>query len=104
LSSLDATARQTLVPTILRLAGQEQDQDIRAAAQHAIASFFAPAAYSRAEIDQIQKMCECSSARPTSYPRQPDGRIQFTTRLAANGCTFLKIEPEDARATDGEPR
>jgi hypothetical protein len=100
LSSLDATARQTLVPTILRLAGQEQDQDIRAAAQKALASFFAPAAYSRAEIEQIQKTCEYHSTEPTTRLRQPDGRIKLTIRLAGNGCTFLRIAPDAVQRLD----
>jgi hypothetical protein len=100
LSRLDAAARQTLVPTILKLAGQEQDQDILAAAQKALASFFAPAAYSRAEIDQIQKICKYTSSRPTSYPRQPDGRIKLMIRLAGNGCTFLRIEPDAVQRLD----
>jgi hypothetical protein len=91
---LDTAARQTLVPTILKLAGQEQDQVIRAAAQKALASFFAPAAYSRAEIEQIQTMCEYHSTEPTTRPRQPDGRIKLTIRLAGNGCTFLRIAPD----------
>ncbi len=102
LSDVDVSARQTLVPTILKLAGQEQDQVVRAAAQKALASFFAPAAYSRAEIDQIRKMCECHSSKMESRPRQADGRIQLTTRLAGNGCTFLTIAPDERREQDEE--
>jgi hypothetical protein len=99
LSKLDRAARQALAPTILKLAGQDQDQDVRAAAQKALESFFSPAAYSRAESDQIQKMCECRSTT-TSLPRQPDGRIRLTTNLAGNGCTFLKIVRDGRREQD----
>ena len=92
LSKLDSSARQALVPAILKLAGQDQDLELQAAAKKAIESFFAPAAYSRSEIEQIQKMCECHSSIPKSYPRAPDGRIQLAITLAGNGCAFLQIE------------
>ena len=97
LSKLDRPARQALVPTILKLAGQDKDLELRAAAKKAIESFFAPAAYSRSEIEQIQKMCECHSSNLKSFPRRPDGRIQLTTSLAGNGCAFLKIEFAERR-------
>ena len=100
LSKLDAAARQTLVPYVLKLAGQEQDQEVRAAAQKAVKTAFAPAAYSRNEIDQIQKMCECNSTKTESRPNQVDRRIQVTARAAGNGCTFLKIEADKRSEQD----
>jgi hypothetical protein len=100
LSKLDTAMRQTLVPAVLKLAGQEQDQEIRVAAQQAVKSAFAPAAFSRIEIDRIQKMRECHSTKTESRPSQPDGRIQVTAHLAGNGCTFLKIEANEPREQD----
>jgi hypothetical protein len=101
LSSLDTSARQALVPVILKLAGQDKDLDLRAAAKKALESFFAPASYSRAELDQIIKKCTLIAGATTLHRRRPDGRLQLATRLAVNGCAFLTIEP-DKRREQGE--
>jgi hypothetical protein len=55
---------------------------------------FAPTAYSKAEVQQIQKLCECHSSASTVRPTDPDGQLRLTTRLPVNGCVFLKFEPD----------
>lgn len=80
LSRLEPTSRQALAVTILKLAGQDQDEDVRAAAKKALESLLAPSAYSRAEIDQIRKMCECNRAETKSLPHSLMGG--FSSRVA----------------------
>ena len=92
-------SRRSLVPALLKLAGQEQDLKVRAAAKKALESFFAPAAFSHATIEQIQKACECQASATPMQTRRPDGRVQLTTRVAGNGCTFLTIQPKKGDAT-----
>jgi hypothetical protein len=96
-AELDPSARKSLLPAILRLAAQEQDLDLRAMAQKALESAFAPVAYSATEVTRIQQMCEQHSSRTTSRPREPDGRIRINARLAVNACTFLRIERDPPR-------
>jgi hypothetical protein len=84
---------------ILKLAGQEQDPDIKALASEALKTLFAPTAYSRAEVEQIQKLCECHLASSLGQPTV-DGRLRLTARVGGNGCVFLKVEPSDR---NGEP-
>jgi hypothetical protein len=81
----------------LKLAGQEKDPEVRAAAKQAIDRFFAPVAYSRTDIGEIQNMCACRSSTKELLTRGPAARIQLTTSLAGNGCTFVKIEPLESR-------
>ena len=89
---LDPSGRQAAAGAILKLAGQEQDTAIRDLAKDVIKSLFAPMAYARAEIEQIQKMCECHPSGTATVARDADGRFRVSTRLAANGCAFLTIE------------
>jgi hypothetical protein len=103
LSKVDAVSRRSLVPALFKLAGQEQDLEVRAVAKKALEGFFAPAAYSRADIEEIQKACECHATTSKSPARRPDGRVQITTRVAGNGCTFLTIEPDQAARAGRKP-
>jgi hypothetical protein len=93
LAKVDVASRRLLVPALLKLAGQEQDIEVRAAAKKAIESLFGPAAYSRADVDAIQKMCECRSSTTELPAPGHGGRISLTAHVAGNGCTFLTIEP-----------
>ena len=92
------------MPAVLKLAGQEHDQETRAAAQKAIKSFFAPSAYPRDEIDRVQKLCELGSTVATHHPRLPDGQIQIKATLAVNGCAFFRVEPDSGGGRDEDAR
>jgi Glycosyl hydrolases family 39 len=94
---LDAAGRRLTVPAILKLAGQEQDRVVRELAKDAVKTLFAPTAYTRAEIEQIQKLCECRPTGTAALVREGDGRVRLRTRVAGNGCVFLKIESEKGR-------
>ena len=48
----------------------------------------------RAEVEQIQKLCECHSTSAVVQPTRARATSKLTTRVAGNGCVFLKIEPE----------
>jgi hypothetical protein len=110
LQKLDSAGRQAVLPVILKLAGPEQDLDIQERASDALKTLFAPTAYSRAEVEQIQKLCEChrvdvsaaggldpksKATGRTEAESGADGRLRVTTHLAGNGCVFLKIEPKE---------
>ena len=95
---LNAAERRLTVPAILKLAGQEQDRVVRELAKDAVKTLFAPTAYTRAEIEQIQKLCECRPTGTAALVREGDGRVRLRTRVAGNGCAFLKVESEKGRA------
>jgi hypothetical protein len=94
---LDSASRQTLAATLFKLAGQNQNPLVHDAAQKALKSAFEPVAYAPAEIEQIKKMCQVRPIGTPSPVRTVEGRIQLTTRLTGNGCTFLVIEPASRR-------
>jgi hypothetical protein len=50
-------------------------------------------AYSRAEVAEIRRLCECRPTGTSTPRREPDGRLRLTIELAGNGCTFLVIGP-----------
>jgi hypothetical protein len=54
---------------------------------------FAPAAYSRAEVEDVQRLCECRPTGTATHQREPDGRLRLVVQMAGNGCTFLVIGP-----------
>ncbi len=95
---LGAAGRQAIAPAILKLAGQETDQVVRDLAKETLRAAFAPMAYSRAEVEEIAKLCECHSTGTGVRAREADGGVRVETRLAGNGCVFLRIEPENGRA------
>jgi hypothetical protein len=109
-SKLDAAGRQAVLPVILKLAGPEQNPDIQKRASDALKTLFAPTAYSRAEVEQIQKLCEChrsdisaaggfdpksKATGKTQAKSGADGRVRVNARLAGNGCVILRIEPKE---------
>ncbi len=98
---LGSEARQSVLPIILKLAGQVQDKEAHELANAAIKTLFAPIAYSPAEVQQVQKLSECHSTSTVAEP-VPHGRLKVTTRVAGNGCVFLKIEPETGRKPTGK--
>ena len=100
LHTLDAAARQAAVPALLKLAGQTQDQAVRDLANDVIKTVFAPKAYSRPEIEAIQKQCECRSMGTARVAGQTDGRVLIATRVAGNGCVFLKIVADQVHEPD----
>ena len=58
---LDAAGRQAVAPAILKLAGEDTDQVVREIAKETLKAAFTPMAYSRAEVEEIAKLCECHS-------------------------------------------
>jgi hypothetical protein len=96
LKTLGAAALPAL-PAIRKLAEQTKDEGVREAAQAALLSLFAVPAYSRAEVEDIRKRAECHPTGSASRPRQADGRLLLTARVAGNGLNILVIEPDSAR-------
>ena len=97
MKKVDASGRQATVLAILKLAGKEQDQALRELAKDAVKTLFAPTAYTRAEIEQIQKLSECRATGTDIREREADGQALLKTRVAGNGCVFLKFESEKVR-------
>jgi hypothetical protein len=104
LHTLDETARLAAVPAVLKLVGHTEDQAMRDLANNVIKTVFAPKAYSRAEIEAIRKQCECHATRLVNVARGADGGVRITTRVAGNGCVFLKIEANDGHSPDDKSR
>ncbi len=94
IAKLASAARQTAAPAIMKLAAQAPDPSIRELARETLKSFFAPPAYSKADVEQIQKLCECRSTSSTVRAQEPSGRIRLAIRAAGNECVFLTIEPD----------
>ena len=61
---------------------------------------FAPAVYTRREVEQIQKLCESRRRAPAISTRDAEGRIHLTAHLAGNGCIFLMIGRAGAGRTE----
>jgi hypothetical protein len=84
---------QAVAPALMKLAGEAKDPSIREAAREVIRKALAPPAYSRAEVEEIRRACECRPTAATVRPRETGGRLRLSTKMAGNGCTFLIIEP-----------
>jgi hypothetical protein len=69
----------------------------RAAGRESAELFLALSAYSPAEVEEVQKVCECRPSEPAIRARASAGRLDLTTRVAGNGCVFLTIEPEEGQ-------
>jgi hypothetical protein len=93
LEQLGPSAVQAAAAVLMKLAGEAKDPSIREAARETIRKAFAPPAYPRAEVEEIQRLCECRPTGTSTPKREPDGRLRLTIKLAGNGCTFLVIEP-----------
>ena len=85
------------LPAIRTLAEKTKDDRVRTAAQAALVSIFAAPAYSRAEVEEIRKRAECHPTGSGSRPREADGRLRLTARVAGNGLNILVIEPDSGR-------
>jgi hypothetical protein len=82
---------QQALSAILRLAGQTADPKVREAAKGLLKNVMGPAAYPHAVVDAIRKLSECRATGTASHPREADGGLRLTVRVAANGCNFVVI-------------
>src|SRR5207237_954490 len=87
LKTLGGSALPAL-PAIRKLAEQTKDEAVRKDAQAVLQSIFAVPAYSRAEVEEIRQRAECHPTGSTSRPREADGRLRLTARVAGNGLNF----------------
>ena len=97
LRKLDTSTRQAALEVVFKLAGQAKDQGVRDAAADIIRSEFGPAAYPAAQVDEIRKVSERHPTGTSSHPRQADGRLRLTVRVAANGCNFVVIKRDESQ-------
>jgi hypothetical protein len=97
----DAPTRRAVLEAVFRLAGQAKDQRVRDAASAIVRSSFRPEAYPATTVEELRKQTECHPTGTSSRPRQPDGHLRITARVATNGCNFLVITP-DERQPQGE--
>jgi len=63
----------------------------------------APEVYPRAAIEQIRESSECRATATTTIPRQADGHLRLTVRIAGNGCNFLVIAPDQHEENRSQP-
>jgi hypothetical protein len=93
LEKLGPSMLQAAAPALMKLAGEAKDPQVREAAREVIRKALTPPAYSRAEVEEVRRTCECRPTDSAVRSREADGRLRLATRLAGNGCTFLIIEP-----------
>ncbi len=77
----------------MKLAGAAKDPSIRETARDVIRKALAPGAYSRADVEEVRRLCECRPTSTARHPREADGRLRLSVKLAGNGCTFLIVGP-----------
>ena len=92
LEKLGPSMLQAAAPALMKLVGEAKDPSIREAAREVIRKALAPPAYPRAEVEEVRRTCECRPSGTIMSPRETDGRLRLTTKMAGNGCTFLIIE------------
>jgi hypothetical protein len=102
LGKLDLAARQAALATVMKLAGEAKDEAIREAAHGVLRDAFAPAAYPRAAVEEVQRLTECRPTGTASHSRADNGPLKLTARVAGNGCNFLVIQREHDRTKAGE--
>jgi hypothetical protein len=93
LESLGPPSVQAAAPLLMKLAGEAKDPSIREAARETIRRALAPPAYPRAEVEEIQRLCECRFTAAATRERGADGHVPLTVRMAGNGCIFVIVEP-----------
>jgi hypothetical protein len=49
--------------------------------------------YSKAQLQEIQKACQCNPAIST-HPPDADGHLRFNVQLQGNGCDFVILKPK----------
>lgn len=85
------------VQPIMKLAEEAKDKDVRRAARKLVSRSFlgtgAPQAYTPDQVAQFKKLSECRPTGSATYPRQADGHLHVTARVAGNGLNILLIEP-----------
>ncbi len=91
--SLGSDAVQAAAPTLLKVIADTGNPALGEAARALIDKLLAPPAYSKAEVDEVRRLCECRPTTSESPQRDADGRLRLTIRVGGNGCTFLIIEP-----------
>jgi hypothetical protein len=96
LEELGPSAVQAAAAALMKLAGEAKDPSLREAARETIRKAFAPPAYTRAEVAEIQRLCECRPTGASTRERDTDGHLRLTVQMAGNGCLFLIIEPDAA--------
>jgi hypothetical protein len=103
LAGLDPATRQAALATVLRLADRSKDPGVRQAATAVVRGALGPVAYPRTEVEQVRELTECRPTGTSSRPREADGRLRLTARVAANGCNFLVIDRDQGRPEGGVP-
>ena len=97
LEDLGPAASAEAFSAVYELAEKAKDESVREAARSLLKRAFEAAhvgeAYSRADVDEIRKLAECRPTTSATHPRQPDGRLRLTARVAGNGLNILVIEP-----------
>ncbi len=93
LQELGPAAVQAAAAVLMKLAGEAKDPSIREAAREVVRKALAPPAYSRAEVEDVRRLCECRPMATVVRTREADGRVRLTVKMAGNGCTFLVVEP-----------
>src|SRR5208337_982900 len=105
-SRSDASFDMTLDLDGLGWAGPAQVQEYRFDQDHnspfrlaraILRSDFGPAAYPAPLVEQIRKLSECHPTGTSSHPRQADGHLRLTVRVAANGCNFVVIRRDEVQ-------
>ncbi len=93
LEELGPAAVQAAAATLMKLAGEAKDASIREAAREVLRKALEPPAYSRAEVEEVRRLCECRPTGTVVRSREADGQVRLTVKMAGNGCTFLVVEP-----------
>lgn len=95
--ALDAETRREFASSILKTAGETQDQRVRDAALKALIGGFGPPAYSRTEVERIAEKTSCRPTSETTLKPDPSGKLTLKAELATNGCAFFVIKPEEMK-------
>jgi hypothetical protein len=85
-------AAQSALPRILALMGQAREKTVREAAESALKCVMAAPAFSRADVERIQKLSECHPTSSREQTPEAGGRLRLTVRVAGNGLNFVVIE------------
>ncbi len=66
-------------------------------ARSILRSEFGPEAYPATRVEEIRKVSECRPTATSSQPRQDNGHLRLTVRVAANGCNFVIIKRDESQ-------
>jgi hypothetical protein len=95
LAGLGREARRAALGAVFALAGRAKDPAVRDAATALLRGAMGPEVYPRATVDAIVAATTYRVTATATTPREPDGHLRLTTRLAANGVNVLVIEPDE---------